>query len=250
MEYRPFALSESCFRYAVDKVLRNSTLPSARLEAVLCFMVRAQGGNLAKQAAAMGNLVGAHFSWPWFDAWATRFAADGTWPQYSAAWGWIEAAAKPERATAAQYLRGLRKSELLTLADRRGVAVSRTCKVADLRYALIKNLGRAGLESEIAGLECAMAADAADRAAREKLKLLVISLYAAAFARHRLDQIAGLMSYGVSRYRVYLDPGHLADAWVVRLCRAWVFDPTNPENLPPFFPGAPSSIRTERLQHR
>lgn len=245
-----FALPDHCYQHAVHRVLHGSSLSPSRQAAVAKLTGRTDGLPLDKRAAALAHLVGSDFDWPWFDQWAARFAADRSWPTYTLGWDWIEAATMPAHATAADYLRKLKKAELLALAKCRGVDVAKGIQVAPLRCVLLKALGRAGLSEEIAKLSSTLNDESATRAAWEKVRLLAHSLSFAGHARHRMDQIAVLLKDSQSRWRVYLDPGEAAEAWASSFCTGWVFNPNDPNNLPPFFPGDVTSLHTERLSSR
>lgn len=133
----------------------------------------------------------------------------------------------------------------MALAGQRKIEVARTVKADELRKMLQKKLRRDHLLNELQDFEQSLARDAAERAALEKLRMLAHTVTNVTHALYRFDQVNDLLRGSIFRYRVYAEAGD--DPLSRRLCKAWVFAADDRENLPPFFPGDSSTIRTERL---
>lgn len=233
------------YAMATRRILNGTTMESTQINNLIS-LIRENGYQGAwKQKELLGEFFdNQDFDWPWFDEWLERFNAEGfpsnpSWASFADEKLWL-------KVTILDALKTLKKAELLTLAQRKGISIPPKIKVNDLRELLEKRIKRVDIDQEIKLAESKALTRLKQKQQEDKYVLLALSIEFLASQVLRHKQIANMVSQSKFKYKIQVSPG-FEDKICRALAKQWQFNPTSSENLPPFFPGDASSIRAINL---
>jgi len=229
------SLPETVERRAVEEILAGSRIPKSLWPKIA--HIASRGG----RDCLLPVLGAEDFHWPWFDQWRARFEADTKWPE---CWECFEDDAPPYRKVG-DVLRVLTAPKLRALARELGIDMGDAKKVDEMRVVLVRKVKWDSVARIAAGMNAEAQAKVLKQRIRAKRELLARSIASRAYSLHRHGQIVDLLNDVGPKWTVLLED--IKGCPIAKqLRKGWRFNTADTTNLPPFFPGDRTSIRTQR----
>ncbi len=244
-ESKPFHIDLD-FNLSTHRILKDSSLEQSLIVALAQLMTEYNGHPTKKLASLTYDLfVGQDFDWPWYETWLERFRKDGFpkiqhWDSFASEKDWLNI-------TIWDVLKSLKKEELLTLAKEKNITTAKDIKVTELREKLNQRLKRADIKEQIIQAEILANTKLTKRRLQDKYELLVHSIAFLAQNLYRHQQVSELLDGSIFKYKISAEAS-FSDKIASRIAKSWKFDKHSTENLPPFFPGDHTGIRTQCLK--
>lgn len=225
--------------WATDQTLRGSGFSRGALEAI------SAASQLSRPKAMLEAVGGQDFHWPWFEEWHQRFSEEKKWPSFPA-WSWFEEGPYQVK-TVRETLGEMSVSSMKLLAKEAGVDLVGARLADDVRKALARKVKWNQISHVAADINAGMAHRHAQKQLEAKCQILAATVMYRAHNLFRHGQIAELLANfacGKSpiKRKVRLEPDD--NPISRRLAKGFVFDPEDGSNLPPFFPGDRTGLRT------
>lgn len=177
------------------------------------------------------------FLWPWFDKCLATFKEKDIWPDL-AAWSWFEE--EPDTAQGAdEVLSKIPKTSLLNIAKRHEISMPSTAKVGDIRKLLAEKLSENQIATYAAAINKKLMQSHKDRCLSEKLNLLSSSIQSKLYNQNRHEQLAYMVTEMGCTVKV-----DYADEAAEEIGRGYVFQPSDQDRTPPFYPGDVSDLKS------
>jgi hypothetical protein len=246
------------WRIAAHQILRGSTI--LHLWPAITKASQGESGR-AWYRSNLEDILGLNdFDWPWYDEWMRVFQEKNDYPDRTFRYEFEPPAApveplyqkKNDVLIGGKDCHGMTVTELRTLAKAHGIGLEGATKKEEIGKVLARKIQWDDVREWAEAKNKEHEQQTRINRIRAKQNLLSLMLVFRFYNLYRHWQIADLLrERTVTKRKPYLEIGPVRSSsrnrkFVREFIKDWKFDPNNRENLPPFFPGDGTEIRTKR----